>query len=70
MLDLGIIGAGSRVEHYEMAAYLTAISLAKRLRKPQVVALLKDSLAEVEGEEKTLRKTASGLIKNAQADAQ
>jgi ferritin-like metal-binding protein YciE len=70
VLDLGIIGAGSRVEHYEMAAYLTAISLAKRLRESQVVALLKDSLAEVEGEEKTLRKTASGLIKNAQADVQ
>jgi Domain of unknown function (DUF892) len=44
-----------------MAAYLTAISLAKRLRESQVVALLKDSLAEVEGEEKTLRKTASGV---------
>jgi ferritin-like metal-binding protein YciE len=26
VLDLGIIGAGSRVEHYEMAGYLTAIS--------------------------------------------
>ena len=30
-LDLGLIGAGSRVEHYEMAGYLTAISLAKRI---------------------------------------
>src|ERR1700722_3962228 len=29
VLDLGIIGAGSRVEHYEMAGYLTAISLAE-----------------------------------------
>jgi ferritin-like metal-binding protein YciE len=31
VLDLGLIGAGSRVEHYEMAGYLTAISLAKRM---------------------------------------
>ena len=30
ILDLGLIGAGSRVEHYEMAGYLTAISLANR----------------------------------------
>src|SRR5277367_4989820 len=29
ILDLGLIGAGSRVEHYEMAGYLTAISLAQ-----------------------------------------
>src|ERR1700753_746177 len=25
ILDLGLIGAGSRVEHYEMAGYMTAI---------------------------------------------
>jgi ferritin-like metal-binding protein YciE len=31
VLDLGIIGAGSRVEHYEMAGYKTAITLAQRL---------------------------------------
>jgi ferritin-like metal-binding protein YciE len=31
VLDLGLIGAGSRVEHYEMAGYLTAISLARRI---------------------------------------
>jgi ferritin-like metal-binding protein YciE len=26
VLDLGIIGAGSRIEHYEMAGYTTAIN--------------------------------------------
>ncbi len=31
VLVLGIIGAGSRVEHYEMAGYMTAISLAERI---------------------------------------
>jgi len=30
VLDLGLVGAGSRVEHYEMAGYLTAISVAER----------------------------------------
>src|SRR5277367_2032441 len=32
VLDLGIIGAGSLVEHYEIAGYTTAISLAQRLK--------------------------------------
>jgi ferritin-like metal-binding protein YciE len=68
VLDLGIIGAGSRVEHYEMAGYLTAISLAARIGASQVVGLLKQSLAEEENAEKTLRKIASALIKTAPKD--
>jgi ferritin-like metal-binding protein YciE len=65
ILDLGLIGAGSRVEHYEMAGYLTAISLAKRMGASEVVNLLQQSLAEEEAAEKKLRQIASGLIKNA-----
>jgi ferritin-like metal-binding protein YciE len=38
VLDLGLIGAGSRVEHYEMAGYMTAIALAQRLGSTQTVA--------------------------------
>jgi ferritin-like metal-binding protein YciE len=63
VLDLGIIGAGSRVEHYEMAGYLTAISLAERLGKNGVVKLLQKSLREEEAAEQTLRKIADGLIR-------
>jgi ferritin-like metal-binding protein YciE len=65
VLDLGIIGAGSRVEHYEMAGYLTAISLAERIGAREVVTLLKKSLAEEQAAEQTLRKIATGLIKSA-----
>jgi ferritin-like metal-binding protein YciE len=65
ILDLGIIGAGSRVEHYEMAGYLTAISLAGRMKAGEVVALLKQSLAEEQGAEKKLRSIGAGLIKRA-----
>ena len=65
ILDLGIIGAGSRVEHYEMAGYLTAISLAKRLGAVDVVNLLQQSLTEEQAAEKKLRQIASGLIKSA-----
>lgn len=65
ILDLGIIGAGSRVEHYEMAGYMTAISLAKRIGASEAATLLNESLAEEENAEKTLRKIAVGLIKAA-----
>jgi ferritin-like metal-binding protein YciE len=65
VLDLGIIGAGSRVEHYEIAGYITAISLAKRVSANEVVALLQQSLAEEQGAEQKLRKIAGVLIKSA-----
>jgi ferritin-like metal-binding protein YciE len=68
VLDLGLIGAGSRVEHYEMAGYLTAISLAQRLGAKNVVGLLKASLAEEEGAEQKLREIATGLLKDAPSD--
>lgn len=65
ILDLGLIGAGSRVEHYEMAGYLTAISLAKRLGVAEVVNLLQQNFAEEEAAEKKLRQIASALLKSA-----
>jgi len=69
ILDLGIIGAGSRVEHYEMAGYLTAISLAGRMNAGEVVTLLKQSLAEEQGAEKKLRAIGAGLMKRAATTA-
>ncbi len=69
VLDLGIIGAGSRVEHYEMAGYRTAISLAKRMNAADVVTLLQKSLSEEEAAEQKLRKIASQLIKTAATGA-
>jgi ferritin-like metal-binding protein YciE len=65
VLDLGIIGAGSRVEHYEMAGYLTAISLAEQIGEKQVVSLLKASLVEEQGAEDKLRKIAANLLNGA-----
>jgi ferritin-like metal-binding protein YciE len=67
ILDLGIIGAGSRVEHYEMAGYMTAIALAQRLKATDVVSLLEQSLAEEQGAEQKLRKIAGTLMKSAAA---
>jgi ferritin-like metal-binding protein YciE len=69
ILDLGIIGAGSRVEHYEIASYLSAISLAKRLKADQVVSLLNESLAEEQQAEQKLRKIADTLIRSSATQA-
>jgi|SRR5665213_3344608 len=69
MLDLGIIGAGTRVEHYEMAGYTTAISLAQKLGKNDAVALLKASLGEEQAAEQKLRSIAATLLKNATAQS-
>lgn len=69
VLDLGWIGAGSRVEHYEMAGYMTAISLARCMGKKDVVDLLTLSLKEEQGAEKKLRSIASSLMKTAPATA-
>ena len=69
ILDLGLIGAGSRVEHYEIAGYITAINLAQRIGAKDVVTLLQKSLAEEQSAEQKLRSIGSGLLKNAPADA-
>jgi ferritin-like metal-binding protein YciE len=69
VLDLGIIGAGSRVEHYEISGYLTAISLAQKIRATEVVALLKQSLKEEKGAEEKLREIAGTLMSGAPSEA-
>jgi ferritin-like metal-binding protein YciE len=68
ILDLGIIGAGSRVEHYEMAAYQTAISLAQRIQATEIVDLLNESLSEEEAADKKLRQIGSELMEKAPAE--
>jgi ferritin-like metal-binding protein YciE len=47
--DAGLIGAAQRVEHYEMAGYGTARSLAKRLGYQEIATILQETLEE-EGE--------------------
>jgi len=69
ILDLGLIGAATRVEHYEMAGYTAAISLAQRLRNDDVVALLKASLAEEQAADQKLRTIGAGLLKSAPTEA-
>jgi ferritin-like metal-binding protein YciE len=66
--DLAIIGAAARVEHYEIAAYMTAIALAEQIEEPEVIKALNESLAEEQAAENKLRSIAKTIIKTAPAE--
>ena len=63
--DLGICGAGSRIEHYEIAGYTTTIALAKALGLRDVVALLQQNLDEEVSTAKAVFSGAKPLLKQA-----
>jgi ferritin-like metal-binding protein YciE len=44
--DAGLIGAAQRVEHYEMAGYGTARTLARRLGQDEIASVLQQTLNE------------------------
>lgn len=46
ILDTAIIACMSRVQHYEIAAYQTALAYAKQLGQCRIAELLSESLAE------------------------
>jgi ferritin-like metal-binding protein YciE len=62
VLDLGIIGAGCRVEHYEIAGYTSAINLAKRLGNDEVAELLDANLKEEQAADEKLRTISSQIL--------
>ena len=66
--DLAITGAACRVEHYEMAGYQSAISLAQQLGHTDAVRLLQETLAQEQAADKKMRELASRLIKSANTD--
>lgn len=53
--DSVIIGSATRVEHYEMAAYMGAIEYARILGLSEVQELLEETLAEEEAADEKLR---------------
>ncbi len=54
VLDAALIAAAQRIEHYEIAAYRTACSLALRLGMQEAAALLQDTLDEERGTDRRL----------------
>ena len=61
-MDAALIGAGQRVEHYEMAAYGTLLAWAGALGHRDVAALLKQNLDEEKAADAKLNKIAEGGV--------
>ena len=60
--DAGLIGAGNRVEHYEIAAYGTARTFAQMLGYNDAVQLLESTLREEKAADKKLTDIAESMI--------
>jgi ferritin-like metal-binding protein YciE len=60
--DATIIGAAQRVEHYEMAAYGTAIAHARLLEQEGIVDLLEQTLAEEKQADEKLTEIAESVV--------
>jgi Mn-containing catalase len=60
--DLALIAAAQKVEHYEMAGYITARNLAQQLQMPDLVQLLQLSLAEEQNADQLLSQVARPLM--------
>ncbi len=60
--DAVIIGSAQRVEHYEIAAYGTAIAHAKLLGHNEVVQLLVESMNEEKAADEKLTEIAEGVV--------
>jgi ferritin-like metal-binding protein YciE len=60
--DAGLIGAAQRVEHYEMAGYGTAKTLAKRLAYHDIAKILETTLAEEKAADEKLTTVAEGNV--------
>jgi ferritin-like metal-binding protein YciE len=62
------LGSGLRVEHYEIAGYRSAITLAKVLGETECAAILQESLAEEEAMAAYLEKAAPRALKKLMAE--
>jgi ferritin-like metal-binding protein YciE len=60
--DAGLIGAAQRVEHYEIAGYGTARSLARRLGESQIAEALQQTLNEEAEADKKLTSIAETQV--------
>ncbi len=67
--DIAILGAATRVEHFEIAAYFSAISLAKTLSYGDAANLLVENLTEEQKAADHLKKISNSLLKRAQDGA-
>jgi ferritin-like metal-binding protein YciE len=69
MLDVALAAAAEKVEHYEIAAYLSARSVAKSIGQRAVAGLLQETLREEEQTGNLLLQIAERLQREAQSTA-
>lgn len=62
VLDAGIIGAAQRVEHYEIAGYGTARTMAETLGHRKAVKLLEQTLKEEKAADEKLTRIAESIV--------
>ncbi len=62
VLDAGLISAAQRVEHYEIAGYSAACTLARSMQHDSVLALLEATLEEEEATDVLLASLAEELV--------
>jgi ferritin-like metal-binding protein YciE len=60
--DAGLIGAAQRVEHYEMAGYGTARTLARRVGENEIASVLQQTLSEEGEADKKLTSIAESQV--------
>ncbi|MDB5284902.1 MAG: hypothetical protein JWO06_3977 [Bacteroidota bacterium] len=66
--DAGIIAAGQKVEHYEIATYGTLISFAKTLREDEAASILQSTLEEEKAADEKLSEISDEI--NIEADTE
>jgi len=66
LLDTAIIGAAQRVEHYEMAAYASARTMAEHLGKREIAAQLQKTWGEEREADEKLAEVAEQLLADMQ----
>src|SRR6185437_14687769 len=68
LLDSAIIGAAQRVEHYEMAAYGTARTMAQQLGNEQAAELLEETLNEEKEADEKLTEVAEQIFEQMKSE--
>jgi Mn-containing catalase len=68
--DLGLVAAAQKVEHYEIASYGTARTIAEQVGQKKVAKLLAQTLAEEEKTDKLLTLLSPPLLEEANQEPQ
>jgi ferritin-like metal-binding protein YciE len=68
-MDACLIGAGQRVEHYEMAAYGTLLAWARAMGHDEVAGLFEQTLEEEKAADEKLSSIAEGGVNQEAADS-